>query len=40
MAVGAVIDKKKMAKHFDVDIRDRYLSFKRRTERIAEEARL
>lgn len=40
LAVGAVIDKKKMAKHFDVDIRDGYLSFKRRAERIAEEARL
>jgi transposase len=40
VAVGAVIDKKKMAKHFDVDIRDGHLSFKRRAERIAEEARL
>jgi len=40
VAVGAVIDKKKMAKHFDVDIRDGHLSFKRRGERIAEEARL
>jgi len=40
LAVGAVIDKKKMAKHFDVDIRDGYLSFKRRAEHIAEEARL
>jgi transposase len=40
VAVGAVIDKKKMAKHFDVDIRDGHLSFKRRAEHIAEEARL
>ena len=40
VAVGAVIDKKKMAKHFDVDIRDGHLSFNRRAERIAEEARL
>jgi transposase len=40
VAVGAVVDKKKMAKHFDVDIRDGHLSFKRREERIAEEARL
>src|SRR5579863_8599306 len=40
VAVGAVIDKKKMAKHFDVDIRDGHLSFKRRAERIARGARL
>ena len=40
VAVGAVIDNKKMAKHFDVDIRDGHLSFRRRAERIAEEARL
>jgi transposase len=40
VAVGAVIDKKKMAKHFDLDIRDGHLSFKRRAEHIAEEARL
>jgi transposase len=40
VAVGAVVNKKKMAKHFDVDIRDGHLSFKRRAERIAEEARL
>ena len=40
VAVGAVIDKKKMAKHFDVDIRDGHLSFNRRAERITEEARL
>jgi transposase len=40
VAVGAVIDKKKVAKHFDVDIRDSHLSFNRRAERIAEEARL
>jgi DDE family transposase len=40
MAVGAVIDKKKMAKHFAVEIRDGHLSFKRRAEEIAAEARL
>jgi transposase len=40
VAVGAVIDKNKMAKHFAVEIRDGHLSFKRRTEEIEEEARL
>jgi transposase len=40
MAVGAIIDKKKMAKHFAVEIRDGHLSFKRRTKKIEEEARL
>jgi transposase len=40
VAVGAVIDKKKMAKHFAVEIRDGHLSFKRRTRKIEEEARL
>jgi transposase len=40
MAVGAVIDKKKMAKHFAVEIQDGHLSFKRRTKEIEEEARL
>jgi hypothetical protein len=40
MAVGAVIDSRKMAKHFAIDIRDGYLSFQRRTLQIEEEARL
>jgi transposase len=40
VAVGAVIDKRKMAKHFAVEIRDGHLSFKRRADRIEEEARL
>jgi hypothetical protein len=40
MAVGAVLDSRKMAKHFTVDIRDGHLSFQRRVDRIEEEARL
>ena len=40
MAVGAVIDKRKMAKHFALEIRDGHLSFKRRVAEIAAEARL
>ena len=40
MAVGAVLDSRKMAKHFAVDIRDGHLSFQRRGDRIADEARL
>jgi len=40
IAVGAVIDKRKMAKHFAIDIRDGHLSFKRRADQIEEEARL
>jgi transposase len=40
VAVGAVIDKRKMAKHFAVEIRDGHLSFERRAERIEEEGRL
>lgn len=40
VAVGAVIDSRKMAKHFDIDIRDGDLSFKRRIDQIEEEARL
>jgi transposase len=40
MAVGAVIDKRKMAKHFALDIRDGHLSFVRRTDQIEAEARL
>jgi transposase len=40
VAVGAVLDSKKMAKHFELDIRDDHLTWQRRTDRIAEEARL
>jgi transposase len=40
MAVGAVIDSRKMAKHFSIDIRDGHLSFQRRINQIEEEARL
>ena len=40
LAVGAVIDKKKMAKHFSLEIRDGQLSFQRRAKEIEEEARL
>lgn len=40
VAVGAVLDSKKMAKHFTVDIRDRHLSWERRINRIEDEARL
>jgi transposase len=40
MAVGAVLNRKKMAKHFDVEIADGYLSWQRRMEQIAEEERL
>jgi len=40
MAVGAVINAKKMAKHFAVEIRDDHLSYRRRLDRIEEEARL
>jgi transposase len=40
MAVGAVLDRKKMAKHFDVEEADGYLSWQRRIEQIEEEARL
>jgi hypothetical protein len=40
LAVGAVIDSKKMAKHFAIEIRDGYLAWQRRSDRIAEEARL
>jgi len=40
MAVGAVLDRKKMAKHFDVEVADGYLSWQRRIEQIEEEARL
>ena len=40
LAVGAVLDSKKMAKHFALDIRDGHLAWQRRSDRIAEEARL
>lgn len=40
LAVGAVLDSKKMAKHFAVDIRDSHLSWQRRAEQIEQEARL
>jgi transposase len=40
LAVGAVLDSKKMAKHFALDIRDGHLSWQRRSDKIAEEARL
>src|ERR1700692_4597382 len=40
MAVGAVLDCRKMAKHFDVEVADGYLSWQRRIEQIAEEGRL
>jgi transposase len=40
MAVGAVLNRKKMAKHFDVEVADGYLSWARRIEQIAEEERL
>jgi transposase len=40
LAVGAVLNSKKMAKHFALEIRDGHLSWQRRSDRIAEEARL
>jgi Transposase DDE domain len=40
MAVGAVLDARKMAKHFAVEIRDGHLSWRRRTDEIEAEARL
>lgn len=40
MAVGAVLDSRKMAKHFAVEIRDGHLCFQRRIERSTAEARL
>jgi hypothetical protein len=40
LAVGAVLDSRKMAKHFDVEIRDGVLTWRRRIEQIAQEARL
>ena len=40
MAVGAVLDKHKMAKHFDLTITDARFAFARKHEQIAEEAAL
>jgi hypothetical protein len=40
MAVGAVLDTRKMAKHFAIEIRDSHLSWRRRTDEIEAEARL
>jgi len=40
LAVGAVLDSRKMAKHFALAIRDGHLSWQRRSDRIAAEARL
>jgi hypothetical protein len=40
MAVGAVLDSRKMAKHFAVEIAERHFAFRRRAEQIAQEARL
>jgi hypothetical protein len=39
-AVGAVIGKRKMAKHFETDIKDHSFSFTRKAEAIAEQAKL
>jgi Transposase DDE domain len=40
LAVGAVVNLKKMAKHFAVDIRDHHFTWRRRDDEIAAEARL
>jgi hypothetical protein len=40
LAVGAVVNRKKMAKHFAVDIRDGHFAWHRRDDQIAAEARL
>ncbi len=40
MAIGAVIDKHKMAKHFELTISDTHLAYRRKTRQIAEEAAL
>lgn len=40
LAVGAVLNSRKVGKHFAVEIGDRHLSFQRRTEQIEQEARL
>jgi hypothetical protein len=39
-AVGAVIGKRKMAKHFETDIKDHSFSFTRKADAIAEQAKL
>jgi len=40
LAVGAVLNSRKMAKHFAVEIRDGHFAFQRRTQQIEQEARL
>jgi hypothetical protein len=40
MAVGAVLDKHKMAKHFELTISDTHLTYRRKTQQIADEAAL
>jgi hypothetical protein len=40
LAVGTVIGKHKMAKHFDIDIGETHLTWRRKTENIEREARL
>jgi|SRR5215469_4799416 len=40
MAVGAVLNRRKMAKHFVIEIADGYLSWQRRIDQIEHEARL
>jgi transposase len=40
LAVGAIVDSRKMAKHFTIEIAERHLLFKRRNDQIMEEARL
>lgn len=40
MAVGAVVDSRKMAKHFAIEIAERHLAWQRRADQITEEARL
>jgi hypothetical protein len=40
LAVGAVLDNRKMGKHFSLDIRDGHFTCHRQNERIVEEARL
>ena len=40
LAVGAVLDKHKMAKHFELTISDAHLAYRRKTHQIAEEAAL
>src|ERR1700730_648868 len=40
LAVGAVVNLKKMAKHFAIEIRDGYFAWRRRDDQIAAEARL